>query len=56
MAEYTAQDWAREFDKCLVRKVRHDGGTYEFHLANGAHEFFSERFYSKEVALKFNLD
>ena len=55
MTGYTAQDWAREFDKCLVRKVRRDGGTYEFHLANGAHEFFSERFYSKDVALTFNL-
>ena len=57
-ANYTAEEWARSFDKCLVRKAHRDGGTYETHMRDCVSEFFSECFYGfagKEVELRFKF-
>jgi hypothetical protein len=56
MTEEDAKMWTREFDKCIVRKMHYEGGTYERHMNNGRREFFSKVFYGNRVVLKFDLN
>jgi hypothetical protein len=44
------------FDKYLVRKMRREGGSYETHMADGVHEFFSPRYYAKHLELRFKFN
>ena len=55
---YTAEQWAREFDRGLVRMVHRHGGTYEQHMQEHVDMFFSENFYGrsgKMVILNFEF-
>ena len=56
MVGNTAQDSARNFDKCMVRKLNNEGGTYEKHMVLHVHEFFSEHFYDGPVQLRFKFN
>jgi hypothetical protein len=55
MEDYS-QNCARYFDKYLVRKMRREGDSYETHMADGVHEFFSPRYYAKYVELRFKFN
>jgi hypothetical protein len=55
MEDYS-QNCARYFDKYLVRKMRRDGGSYETHMADGVHEFFSPRYYANHLELRFKFN
>jgi hypothetical protein len=55
MEDYS-QNCARYFDKYLVRKMRREGGSYEMHMADGVHEFFSPRYYAKHLELRFKFN
>ena len=49
---------AKKLDQYIVRKMRHEGGSYEMHMteANAVHAFFSKGFWNRHFELRFTFN
>ena len=53
MAGGAAQEWARGFDRHIVRTMRRYGGSYDEHVAGSMHAFFTGKG-TVELRFEFN--
>jgi hypothetical protein len=47
---------AEELDRSIVRNMREYGGTYEAHMAEHMHDFFSYDFWGRHFELRFTFN
>ena len=48
--------FAEEIDRSIVRQMREDGGSYEAHMAERMHDFFSYDFWGRHFELRFTFN
>jgi hypothetical protein len=48
--------YSEELDRSIVRQMRETGGSYEAHMRDRVHSFFSNDFFNRHFELRFTFD